>query len=251
VPTISTKITDKGVIQQAGSPPTFSVEIPLSGNSNIFANSSSDIPRPLAATALPGTGSSAARSDHVHPLPTGAAYTVLAAPQNASGALTPTLLDAAYIQTGTLAGEHGGLGAALTQLAWPWFCVVLRPNGTDGDVFYAMTGSATQTVDATNKAYIPIPMGMGHMQDIFLAGAGLTSPQTATITIKGATSYGSSVSAFDTPHSNVVNSASPLVHNAALYGLTIGGVTASFAVIEAVLSGSIKGAIQVSAGIRP
>lgn len=250
MPTISTRITDRGVIQQPGSLSTFSIEVPMAGNSNLFATGS-DLPLPLAATALAGTGSTASRSDHVHPLPVGAAYTVLAAPTNASGALTPTLLDAAYIQTGTLSGDHGGLGAALTQLAWPWFRVVLQPNGTDGDVFYAMTGSATQTVDATNKAYIPIPMGMGHMQDIFLAGVGLTSPQTATITIKGATSYGGSVSAFDSPHSNVVNSATPLVHNEALYALTIGGVTASFAVIEAVLSGSISGAIQVSAGIRP
>lgn len=250
MPNIVTRITDRGVIQQPGTLSTLSIEVPLAGASSLFA-SSSDPPLMLASVASAGTGSTAARSDHVHQLPTGAAYTVLAAPTNSSGALTPTVFDAAYVRTGVLSGSRGGLGADLATLAWPWFRVVLQPNGTDGTVSYALTGSATQTVDATNKAYIPIPMGMGRMQDITVAANVLSTPQTATVTIKGALTYGGSVSAFDSAHTNTVNNGSLVAHNTTVYPLTIGGVTASFAVIEATLSGSIRGAIQVSAGIRP
>lgn len=147
-------------------------------------------------------------------------------------------------------GAQGGLGTALDSIAWPWLNVMVLPGGVEGTTYYQHTGSATGTT--TGKAYIPLPMGMSKITDIkIVSWPVLTSAQTASLSIKGATSVNGTTYPFVPPLVITATNSTSQPSDTAVYPTLISVGTASYVVVECNISGSVNSGLRLTAGVRP
>lgn len=147
-------------------------------------------------------------------------------------------------------GAQGGLGVTLDSIVWPWLNLMVLPAGAEGTTYYQHTGSTTGTT--TGKAYIPLPMGMSKITDIkIVSWPALTSDQTASLSIKGATLVNGTTYPFVPPLVITATNSISQPSDTAAYPILISPGTASYVVVECNVSGSVSSGLRLTAGVRP